>query len=263
MKRIFIALVAIILFAGCRKDDDVAVVPNAPTELAGTLTGLRVDLNWKDNSDNETGFRVERNTDSTGYVYINTLGPNITSYTDTTVRASHVYDYRVTAYTIAGESRSNVVNLNTFPPPCTENSIVLNDLLGDYANTNEDLGGSPYGPYTATVSNAVSTGATSATIDVENIFDTGWGAITFTLDWSDPANPTAIVVPGDVPNSDYGSDFTGVPSGTAVAVRVPPTSVSAVPGSYTYCGMTFRLLMQVGESGGAWIPDLYEVNLAR
>ena len=259
MKKIFIALVAIILFYGCRKKEDVPIIPNAPTELTGTRTGLRVDLAWKDNSDNETGFRVERNTDSTGYAYISTLGPNVTSYADTTIRGLHTYDYRVTAYTIAGEARSNVVH---FYVPCLESGFNVSEFLGAYANTNEDLGGSPYGPYTTTITNATSTGPTSATIAVTNIFDTGWGAITFTLNWSDPANRTAIVTPEDIPNSDAGTDLGGT-AGVPVAVRVPPTSLSTVPGTFSYCGMTFKLLMQIGESGAAWVPGLYTVNLAR
>jgi hypothetical protein len=47
------------------EDGTVEVIPLAPTELKGTIISKdQVDLTWKDNSTNETGFKIEQKTDS-------------------------------------------------------------------------------------------------------------------------------------------------------------------------------------------------------
>ncbi|HEY7220929.1 MAG TPA: fibronectin type III domain-containing protein [Candidatus Binatia bacterium] len=71
----------------------------------GVASAAQLVLNWADNSTNEDGFKVERATGSTGtYAQVTTVGPNITSYTDTTVVAGTQYCYRVRAYNAAGNS---------------------------------------------------------------------------------------------------------------------------------------------------------------
>ena len=59
-------------------------VPAAPSDL--TITSLlsnQVSLSWTDNSNNETGFKIQRKTGATGtYADIVTTGANVTSYTD-------------------------------------------------------------------------------------------------------------------------------------------------------------------------------------
>jgi hypothetical protein len=66
MKNLHIIIFLLTLF-GCKKSDDgtVEVIPLAPTELKGTIISKdQVDLTWKDNSTNETGYKIERKTDS-------------------------------------------------------------------------------------------------------------------------------------------------------------------------------------------------------
>jgi hypothetical protein len=60
------------LIYGCTKDPSdpnaPAAVPLPPTNLVATASSLTdVELRWKDNSTNETGFKIERKTNSTSY----------------------------------------------------------------------------------------------------------------------------------------------------------------------------------------------------
>jgi probable HAF family extracellular repeat protein len=82
------------------------VPPAAPSALAGTAVApARVRLNWTDNSNNETGFAIERAVGNRGeFVLLTQVGTNMTTYTDTTVRAGKSYHYRVRAYNSAGAS---------------------------------------------------------------------------------------------------------------------------------------------------------------
>lgn len=144
---------------------------------------------------------------------------------------------------------------------CDEgNPSNISDLLGDYDNTIERIdGGSAYGPYTTTVTAAAVTGPTSARVAISNLYDTGWGNIQFDLDWSDPTALTAIVVAGDVPNSDAG-DLSATYAGQVVAVR--PHSNGAV-GTYSYCSETFNLVFQLGVSGLGFFGNVFTEDLAR
>lgn len=62
---------------------------------------LSVSLSWQDNSNNETGFVLERKLNGGSYAALASgVGANITAYTDTTVVRStvpNVYTYRVKA----------------------------------------------------------------------------------------------------------------------------------------------------------------------
>ena len=138
----------------------------------------------------------------------------------------------------------------------------LASMVGDYTNTNELLGTSAYGPYTTTVESITVTGPTTAVAAISNIWDTGWGNIEFTLDWSDPANPTATVIDNQaVPNADAG-DLSSTYAGSPVAVQ-NPGSLSPTPGSFSVCDFTFNLKMQLGVGGLGFFNSLYTVDLAR
>lgn len=147
---------------------------------------------------------------------------------------------------------------------CSEGLTNLDELTGDYNNTNETFGTSAYGPYTTSISSFVDLSPTSGSIVVENIFDDGWGPITFLLDWSDPNNTTAIVVPQ---NAIAGSDAGAISStyaGQTVSVAVPVASLSATPGTFSYCRQTFTLKMMLGVTGvTGFFNALYTVNMAR
>jgi len=73
----------------------------APSNLqAQAASTSQVDLTWKDNSENEQGFGVERKDEgAASYSFLATAPANATTYSDTTASEGTYYCYRVTAYT--------------------------------------------------------------------------------------------------------------------------------------------------------------------
>jgi len=80
-------------------NDYCAPKPPAPTGLTAVNTSRGiVTLNWKDKSDNEQNFLVERSTSvDAGYVQIASVNAGVTSYADSTVVKKVTYYYRVRA----------------------------------------------------------------------------------------------------------------------------------------------------------------------
>jgi|GEM_PF-654403 len=126
---------------------------------------------------------------------------------------------------------------------CKENNILnINDLLGQFTTTD------PYfGTYITEVSSVAITSQTSARIKIKNLCnaqpsDVGpWGAVICDLDWSNPAQKTATILEGAVPNSDasyvFGSNYTGYP----VAIVQGGSN-----GTWSYCNQSIRLVVNLG-----------------
>jgi hypothetical protein len=92
----------------------------APSGLTATATGVgAVRLEWTDNSENEDGFIIERQTPSqSAFEPIDTVAADATTFDDATVPDAEAnYAYRVVAYTAEGgrgESETANVDLVTF-----------------------------------------------------------------------------------------------------------------------------------------------------
>ncbi len=105
------------------------VRPAAPSGLIATTQGpTSIKLDWTDNAtnpDNETGFRIERCSGAgctTGFTEIQTVGPNVVTFTDATVAFDNSYGYRVRAYNTPGASAyTNVANADTRAPGAPAN----------------------------------------------------------------------------------------------------------------------------------------------
>lgn len=83
---------------------NVVTPPTAPSNLAAVSAGTsQINLSWTDNSNNESGFRIQRSTDNANWADI-TVGANVTSYQNTGLTANTTYYYRVRAENSAGNS---------------------------------------------------------------------------------------------------------------------------------------------------------------
>jgi hypothetical protein len=90
-------------------------LPTAPTNLVGTaVSANQINLQWSDNSSNETGFRIERSPDGVTFTLIFTAASNVTNYSNTGLNGNTFYHYRVRAFNGVGDSaNSNVVKVKT------------------------------------------------------------------------------------------------------------------------------------------------------
>jgi len=100
--------------------------PSAPSNLsAAPASSNQINLNWTDNSNNETGFLVERSPNGTTFTQIASLGANVVSYASTGLTPLTTYYFRVRATNSAGNSNySNTVSAMTLagmPPPAPSN----------------------------------------------------------------------------------------------------------------------------------------------
>jgi hypothetical protein len=93
---------------GSSKPPAPSKVPAAPSNLVATAAGTtQINLTWKDNATNETGFKIERAAgtgSNLSYSQIATVGANITSYSSTGLGAGATYTYRIRAYNKFGDS---------------------------------------------------------------------------------------------------------------------------------------------------------------
>ena len=87
-----------------------------PALTATVVATAQIDLAWTDNSTSEDGFKIERKIGTAGtYALIATVGPNVTSYSNTGLTENTEYIYRIRAYNAGGHSNySNEALTHTF-----------------------------------------------------------------------------------------------------------------------------------------------------
>ncbi len=107
----------------------VETVPSLPSGLvAEILSSREVKLNWNDNSNDETGFRLERSTADGSFSLLINVSGGTNFYTDTILPATH-YRYRVFAFNHAGLSGpSNEIEL--IPPADISMPLPPSNLTG-------------------------------------------------------------------------------------------------------------------------------------
>jgi len=109
-------------------------LPAAPSDLVAQVNSnpWSIELNWIDNSVNENGFIIERDTLGAGiFDVIDTVSQNVTSFPDTAVKVA-TYTYRLKAFNEFGESPySNTaqvvvpVELTSFAATLIKNEVLL------------------------------------------------------------------------------------------------------------------------------------------
>ncbi len=154
-----------------RAVDAVATTPpNAPSNLAAsTVSSGQISLSWNDNSNNESGFKIERKQGSGSYSQVGTASGS--SFTDSGLSASTSYTYKVRAYNSAGNSAytGEASATTNAPEPCSSNNLVTN---GEFDNALS--GWSAYSGQngsvatTSVVTNGGLSGTNSAFTDISN-----------------------------------------------------------------------------------------------
>jgi hypothetical protein len=86
--------------------------PTTPSGLAGTAnTSTRITLTWNDNSSNETGFEIQKSSQSaSGFVTIATTAANIETFVDNSVNGHATNYYRVRAVGQGGSASAFVTS---------------------------------------------------------------------------------------------------------------------------------------------------------
>ena len=88
---------------------EIIAKPNSPSQLSAiATTSSSIVLAWKDNSSDETGFKIERKEgacdSANAWSLIATKGANVTTHTNTGLTPNTTYSYRVRAYNASGNS---------------------------------------------------------------------------------------------------------------------------------------------------------------
>ncbi len=100
--------------------------PLAPSGLMATaVSSSQIDLSWSDNSDNESGFEIER---CAGSCTTLTVGENVVNYPDIGLTPSTEHTYRVRAFNTGGNSPYSLpamATTNDAPPPPPPGDILL------------------------------------------------------------------------------------------------------------------------------------------
>lgn len=101
-----------------------AVFVKPPTALTLLATSVEtpapsssISVSWTDNSDNETGFVLERSTDGSHFTEIFTTPANAVAYTDAGLVPNTLYYYRIKAVNSAGSSAYATASVTTPPLP--------------------------------------------------------------------------------------------------------------------------------------------------
>jgi hypothetical protein len=103
--------------------------PLAPSGLTATAaSSSQINVAWVDNSNNETGFRIERKKVGGAFAQVATVLAGVTTYSNTTgLTVNTEYYYRVRAYlgTTLNSAYSDEASATTLPPPPAASTLVL------------------------------------------------------------------------------------------------------------------------------------------
>lgn len=123
------------IVAAFRGSVDIST-PNAPSGLGvSALSDTEISISWLDNSNNETGFRIERSVDGTSWSEFAVVASNVKSFTDTGLVSEITYQYRVRAYNGNGNSGYSNIGSATTKVAVVETCINNTPALSITPNT--------------------------------------------------------------------------------------------------------------------------------
>jgi len=120
------------------------IIPQPPINLSATTqSAFSISLVWSDESNNESGFKIERSSVFAGpYSIIYTTGPNVQYYMNFGLVPSTEYFYRVTAYNSAGQSGYTNIDSSTtlsYDPTAPQNLQVTASTSSSVSLMWEDM----------------------------------------------------------------------------------------------------------------------------
>ncbi len=123
-------------------------LPAAPSNLAATTVNYgRIDLNWTDNSNNESSFGIQRTIDTTSWSTVANLPANTTSDSDSGLVDGSMYFYRVYASNLGGNSGYSNMSSAVTPMKPPTNLTATQVVGGNVKLTWNDNSGSELGYY--------------------------------------------------------------------------------------------------------------------
>ncbi len=179
-----------------------STAPNAPSNLNFNLSngGTTVNLNWQDNSTNETRFEIYRQISGGIWGYWNQAGANATSFTDATLPSGSYY-YQVAA--------CNGLAVNT---GCSMGSNTVGPIV---------IGGSISPSPTPVASSTPVNSALGVYLTVDGYHGTASRAApaSYTLSWTVSGSPKSCTMSVSSPGSG-GSTALSIPSGSVYLTGV-------------------------------------------
>lgn len=118
--------------------------------------------------------------------------------------------------------------------------VTLAGLGGDYNNTFEGT----YGPYPTSIHGLVSTGATTATGMIDNLYDVGFTNTSAVFDWTDPA-AFAVTIPAQSTGFTWG--------GLPLMIRSTPGALS----TFSSCDNTVSVRIDIYRVNGG-VAEYYQ-----
>jgi len=113
------------------RDPNAPPVPGVPASIVAAAKSYSIiDVTWVDSSSNENGFEIVRSgSPAAPYRNVGVVGPDVTSFSDSSLAPSTIYYYKVRAIGTGGESEySDTSSATTFGPPLTP--IAPTELAG-------------------------------------------------------------------------------------------------------------------------------------
>ncbi|MEM6429476.1 MAG: fasciclin domain-containing protein, partial [Deinococcota bacterium] len=122
--------IIVAFLAACSTDSS----PDAPSDVTATAGINQIVVSWTDNSDDEAGFRIYRESVGTSALAtqqteIAEVGANVTSYTDTDVMTGVSYTYSVSAFNEDGDESDLEAQEGEAVSPEVEPSNTIVDIV--------------------------------------------------------------------------------------------------------------------------------------